>query len=151
MTSSSTNWFPVSWRTLIYIYCAADVNARCPLTGERLKGWITIETNDGLRRRIAAWANKHKFNLELISSLSNSQRKQRARPFPSLPPTCTQCKQGMPRRFPCQCRSCPLSKFVTMLCLFCDREVLLFSERGPLLFTERLLHNMSTKMYQMDK
>ncbi|BDA51593.1 probable E3 ubiquitin-protein ligase LIN-2 [Coccomyxa sp. Obi] len=71
-----------------------DVEPKCPRTGQPLKGWIVIQADDELRKRIVAWADKHKCNLDLISKINASQKRNAAQAPPSYLSACRGCKVG---------------------------------------------------------
>ncbi|CAL8465721.1 g5257 [Coccomyxa elongata] len=71
-----------------------DVEPKCPRTGQVLRGWIIIQADEELRRRIVAWADKHKCNLDLISRASASNEYKATQAAPFHPAACRGCKAG---------------------------------------------------------
>lgn len=81
------------------ILASADVEPKCPRTGQPLKGWIVFQADEELRKRIAAWADKHRCNLDLISKIRASQGREAAQAAHSCLSACRGCKAGVqPRR-----------------------------------------------------
>ncbi len=40
----------------------------CPVTGQPLRGWVAMESNDALRERIEQWVEKQGINIKLLEN-----------------------------------------------------------------------------------
>lgn len=40
----------------------------CPVTGQPLRGWVAMESNDALRERIEQWVTEQGINISLLEN-----------------------------------------------------------------------------------
>ncbi len=40
----------------------------CPVTGQALRGWVAMESNDALRERIEQWVAEQGINISLLEN-----------------------------------------------------------------------------------
>lgn len=90
------------WLLTLFGWLPADVEPKCPRTGQPLKGWIIFQADEELRKRIVAWADKHKCNLDLISNINASMEREAAQAAPPYLSACRGGQAGVHPRHPSQ-------------------------------------------------